>query len=733
MTHQEVQNRSEVIFRFLSQKRLKNAFEALVQLMYEHGLLQYEERLERLQTTYKYMLRYAVESAHDPEREKIYKQLFADTYRVCDEIQQNLLDKYSSHLPYSLGRPQTELFSEKIQGLLSAKTQYEAMRSSGEQNVAISIKTDYLNRLSEVFAVLWGTHFYTDQFVLDIQAIVNDNKLKDYELSLLSSAITLSLWRSFDEGKFAVLFALSTAASDLVRQRAFVGILIAVYIYSERLPYFSAISSRFTILSEEREFIKSLESIIIQFIRSKESEKIAKRFSEEIIPEMAKIAPYMQEKFKSQREDEEHKGDEDDKNPDWQEILDEVPGLSDKMKEISEMQMEGADVFLSTFSMLKTFPFFAGIHNWLVPFSLDYPELSEETKKDENQRFVQAMRQSHFLCNSDKYSFLLSIEQLPATQKQQMASAMNEEIEGMKEIEKEQTALNKNWKTEFISNQYIQDLYRFFNLHPRKTDFDNIFQQRLDFHNKKSIACLIEDDGIWRNVAEYYFSKNHFNEATELYDKLLEKEAGDVEMLQKRGYCAQKMSKFQMALDFYLKADLVESNNSWTVKKIAFCYRALGDNKNALAHYLQAIDLQPKNKALQLSAGHCYLSLGQYDDALNTYFKIEMESSKPQKAWRPIAWCLFISGKLERAQAYYSKIMKHQPTPHDYVNAGHAALASHNNAQALDYYKDAVTNLEGGIEQFLSIFNEDKAHLLNYGIEESDLPIFLDSLRYRLE
>ncbi len=729
MTHKNIQARCEIIYRFLNQKQLKNAFDALIQLLYENNLLAYQDHIDQLQTTYKYMLQYTVESANDPERQKIYNKLFVDTYQLCGEMEQELLSKYSSQMPYSLVSAQSNKLSKGIQALAAIGAQYEMVKLSEQTAIPYDIKMNYQQRMSELFMVFWTTHFYTKEFVSETQEIVKNNTLKDYEMSLLASAATLSLWRNFDSLKFDVLFELANSPSDMVKQRAYVGILIAIYIYSDRLTFFSSILARFTILAENKAFIKSIENIIIQFIRSKESEKIAKRFSEEIIPEMAKLTPQMRDKLNFSKPDSE----EEEKNPDWQEILDEVPGLSDKMKEISDMQMEGADVFLSTFSMLKTFPFFHNIHNWLVPFTADYPEVNEEANKSDSKAFISAIGQSRFLCNSDKYSFLLSMQQIPEAQKQQMSAAVGADFEGMKEIEKDETSLNKSRQSEFISNQYVQDLYRLFNLHPRKGDFENIFKMRLDFHNKNAIASLIEDQKVWYNVAEYYFSKNYFDQAAELYDTLLKKDQANVEMLQKRGFCAQKKGDYQSALSYYQKADLIESNNSWTVKKIAYCYRAMEDAEKALSYYQQAIVLQPKNLALQISAGHCQLSLKRYEDALNSYFRIEMESSKPQKVWRPIAWTSFISNKPDQAKRYYAKILDNSPTPHDYINAGHAELATGNKKIALELYKSAVNGFDGDLNRFLKIFAEDKEYLISYGVEENDMPILLDSLRYALE
>src|SRR6056297_1969714 len=58
----------------------------------------------------------------------------------------------------------------------------------------------------------------------------------------------------------------------------------------------------------------------------------------------------------------------EDKNPEWERVFQDTPGLYDKMEEFSNLQMEGSDVFLSAFAMLKRFPFFNEINNWFLPF-----------------------------------------------------------------------------------------------------------------------------------------------------------------------------------------------------------------------------------------------------------------------------------------------------------------------------------------------------------------------------
>lgn len=50
--------------------------------------------------------------------------------------------------------------------------------------------------------------------------------------------------------------------------------------------------------------------------------------------------------------------DEDGLNPDWQDVFDDM-GLTDKMQEFSELQLDGVDVYAATFAKLKSYPFLA--------------------------------------------------------------------------------------------------------------------------------------------------------------------------------------------------------------------------------------------------------------------------------------------------------------------------------------------------------------------------------------
>jgi tetratricopeptide (TPR) repeat protein len=448
---------------------------------------------------------------------------------------------------------------------------------------------------------------------------------------------------------------------------------------------------------------------------------------------MMKISPNLRNKLSLEGLLSEGMGD--DKNPGWQEIFKESPGLMGKMEELTEMQLEGADVFMSSFSMLKQFPFFSEFINWFIPFTHDHPDLMKiaaNMETDEYNRFLEMIMKSPMLCNSDKYSFCFSLQNISADYKQFVSETLKAEFDQMEEIEKDKSFLDGNHNAEIISNQYIRDIYRFFKLYPQRQGFEDIFMWKFDFHNKYAFAGILEEDKkILRNIAEYYFAKNYFPEAADLYQLLLQ-EKDDPEILQKLAFCYQKQGDYKTALDYYLKADLFDQNKAWNLKKIALCYRNLKDPAKALEYYRQAEFLEPENLAIHVSIGQCYTELNQYDEALKTYFKVEYLSPGNNKIWRPIGWCSFLIGKLDQAAKYYSQLIQENPNKYDLMNMGHVQWCLGNRQAALDFYKRSINSVDNSEKEFMEAFHEDLPELLKQGVDPDDVPIMLDQLRYSL-
>jgi tetratricopeptide (TPR) repeat protein len=314
-----------------------------------------------------------------------------------------------------------------------------------------------------------------------------------------------------------------------------------------------------------------------------------------------------------------------------------------------------------------------------------------------------------------------------------MTQAMKAEMEQIKELRDDEELLDRGLKAEFISNQYIQDLYRFYKLFPRKEDFEDIFNWRFDFHNKLALGDILKEDRkVLRNIAEYYFAKDHFEEAAGIFRYLLEQETSG-ELYQKIGWCHEKTGDFESALEAYRKTELYEVNQLWNLKKIALCYRNLKMPVMALEYYQAAEKIDPENLGIQINIGNCLLELVKYEEALKCYFRVEYLAPGNKKVWRPIAWCSFLIGKREQAEKYFLKLMDDEPNKHDYINMGHVQWSLGNRKAALAYYKKSISKIGFSETEFLEVFEEDITHLLNQGVDNDDIPIMLDQLRYFLE
>ncbi len=741
MTEIELKIKYQEICRNLADRKLKPAFDLLDKLLEENELMLYFEEWRTLEQTYRFMLKYTIEGTPDPERQKIYSKLIVSVYALADKIYEAVLTKKSPSVEYEKKRlfhPNRITDFDALLGELEEfYLQKELVSLVNDAKIGSSTKLidakDHQKKMVSLFYQIWLSDKLNNSEIHFLKHFLSSDLIAvPYRLFIIS-ALTLGLQRYFDENKFVLLFDSVNSVHAGQAQRALVGVLINLYKYDSRIQNYPEITNRLKLAGEEPAFKKNVELIIIQFIRSRETEKIEKMIKDEIIPEMIKISPILKDKMNLESLMEDSLGD--DKNPEWEEIFKDSPGLINKMEEFSEMQMEGADVFMGSFSMLKMFPFFNEISNWFIPFFPENPELlNVANNADEtSQRFIEAINSAPILCDSDKYSFCLSISNLPAENREFMAEGMNAEMAQFNELQDDEELTDPGKKLGFISNQVIQDLYRFYKVHPRKDDFEDIFKWRFDFHNKNILGNLLkEDEKILRNIAEYYFLKNHFAEASEIFKLLIGKEKNG-ELYQKLGFCYQKSGDYKSALEAYKKAELYGVNKLWNSKKMALCYRNLRQPGKALEYYLEAEKLDSENLSVQLNIGHCYLEMELFEEALKCYFKVEYLAPGNKKVWRPIGWCSFVTGKKEQAEKYFGKLIADEPNKHDLMNAGHVQWSMGNRKTALEFYKKSIDQPDFTETGFFEAFDEDLNHLLRQGVDKEDVPIMLDQLRYFVE
>ncbi len=735
MNSRDIISLKKDILQNLSKRQLKDAFELLMKLVVNTQDWKISETLSELETNYKFMLHYLFEGVEDPERENVYRNLLRSLYELTDDSADELLKLESPNIFFeklrtnALRSDSITDYHSQLKDIIDSIALVDLLENREEKTSRkreLSVKRERIG--SDMFYAVYVSPRAEDKDLKDYLSFISNIDLPVRENNIFLSAITLSLFHRFDAKKIQVLMQAVTSDNIQLRARAIVGLVVMMQMYDVRWPLYPELQTQLDALSEKPDFRKSVLRTIIQLIRSRETEQITKKIKEEILPEMMKFNNLAGRKLNM---DELMGGDSDfsEKNPEWQKELEES-GLGKKLQEYSNLQMEGADVFHSTFSSLKHFPFFSEISNWFLPFDPSYSEFSILFPENNTSDLLKAaVVDSGHMCNSDKYSFCFSLLQIPAAQREMMLGRMGAESEEIKQLQKEAQEMNPTADEEVASNQYIQDLYRFFKLNPYKNNFYDIFKLSLNFYDKKSIAPLISDIDSMKKIALYCFEKNNFSEALDIFNRLIAIDDQSEDIWQKIGYCRQMLNNLDGALEAYLQADLLKPNNSWIIKRIAQLYRTQKKPDLSLDYYKKAAKLTPDNINIELNIGHCYLELNDYEQALNTYFKVELLDSKGTKAQRPIAWTAFLMKKYDTALKYYKQILSGKPNVHDYLNAGHVELCIGNKKEAIEHYKNALYQ-DNDFELFQMLFDADKATLVDHGVNEQLFPFLFDQVKY---
>ncbi|MBN2482486.1 MAG: tetratricopeptide repeat protein, partial [Bacteroidales bacterium] len=563
-----------------------------------------------------------------------------------------------------------------------------------------------------------------------LDKISKPGNLKWYDKSMLVSALTLSLIRHFDISKINLLFAFYEAGENQIWQKALTGLVLALAYYDNRIDYYPEVLQRLKATQGSPKSGKSVEFVIIQFIKARETEKITQKIRQEIIPEMIKIKSKLEEKLDLENLLSSSKLEQ--KNPEWETFFKESPDVYNKLEEFSNLQMEGADVFLGAFAMLKQFEFFREISNWFLPFYKENEYISSVFEDGgegfDLQQLAQGIERSSFLCNSDKYSFCLNVKQMPSFQKSTVMELFNMELKAMNELSLDDELIHSASRDKTIITQYFQDLYRFYKLHPLRSEFDDVFKLSISLYDTRFFKLWINDINILRNIGEFLFEKDYYQDALQVFSQIVEK-LQDYELFEKMAYCHQQLGDFAHALNYYHKAELYGRNKLWLLNRIAFCYRKKGEYENAVKYYLEAEKLEPENLEVQAFLGQTYMEMEDYEEALKYYFKVEYLQPDNFKVYRPISWCSFMLNKFEIARKYLAKSIQRNASKHDYMNMGHIFWCEDRKQEAIEYYILSLRTSNRDFEWFSKVLLDDSRYLTTKGVQQFDIALMIDYIK----
>ena len=735
MDYQEIINKHSHISQQIINNQILTAIDLLFDFASQTKRQYHHNKIEKLKETYLNILNHSFSGIDDPERDNIYNYVQRTLFELVDSIKECVLTESSDLRIYKLKwslEKNSDLQSDEASSLISNLTfdnELDKILKANKIDTANSTESEIVSRqdsLKELFNFLWLTDHYKEIENKALETICYSKKIPWHDKSLIVSAIILSLIRVFDINKFKALLKFYTVKENQVWQRALVGIVFGIFKYDKRIILYQDLEKDLKKLSKSEEIDKEIESIIIQIFKSKDTEKITKKWEEEILPEMMKMRPKIEENLDLENIVQDKFLE--DKNPDWEKVFEDSPDLFDKLQDFSKMQIEGSDVFMSAFSKLKNFPFFNEFSNWFSPFykENEYINLIFEREETNLKPFVEQLEKSFHMCNSDKYSFCLNLQMIPESHKSMMMEMFNEEMKSMEEIANDDNLFNSFAATKSIITQYLQDLYRFFKLHPYKNEFSDIFKWEFDIQNTSIFNKIITNKQVTRNIAEFFLENQHFAQAVELFSFIEQSEESNTELFEKIGYCYQRIGDYKNALSYYKKAELLESNKVWITKKLALCHRYLDNHKEALEYYQEAEKQEPENLYIQAYIGHTLMRLEKYEEALKYYFKVEYLDPTNNKVQRPIAWVSIVLGKFETAIKYYLRIPTEDISAKDYIQIAIAYWCMNDLINTKEYFSKALAKLNNNFSEFSKFFDEDTYILLDKKVSYLDISLMKD-------
>lgn len=727
MTYTEIQKKHQKIIHAILHGELLDGITLLEKLLNSlHNSLLFDQ-IRALKMTYKNMLTYTFKYSNDPEREKIYTNLQRSLLELSDKIKEGYL--FSRELTNSY---HSQCLNNEIKFLKDLNTdelleQYSQVPDT-ELNPQSSITNQKNIRQNKFFRLFWLNESYSDTTDQVLRSILDFESEHWQPKAQLISAVTLSVLRHFDSKIVNLLYDTYLENNNpQISQRALIGFVLALMKHENRLLYHPDIIQRIKAVPDNKKFQEDILTVLIQFSKAQDTEAITRKIREEIMPEVMKIRSELEDKLNL--DDLLSKEMTEEKNPEWKNVFKDSPDVYDKLEEFSKMQTEGIDVFMGAFALLKQFPFFKEISNWFLPFDREQYEVVEiiESLKDsfDSFEFAEALDESSILCNSDKYSFILNLAFIPEQQRKNMLELFKMELKSMNEVTEDEFKLDGKQRIRVITTQYMQDLYRFFKLYTYKNEFEDIFEHRFNVLDSPFLNQVFDDWRSLEKLAEFFFSRDKYQDALPIFINLNSRKQS-FELLEKIGFCYQKLAQYSKAIDHYKQAELYDTNKIWLIKKLGFCYRKTGQFELAIKNYKKLEANNPDDLEVLTYLGNLYLDMKNYDMALKFYFKVEYLKPDNIKIQRPIAWCSFMQGHGDQAINYFRKVAVHTDDKNDFLNLAHAQWCFGDLSESLEDYKKAYKLSGNNKEWFRNAMRNDSKYLEKFGIESINIRLVID-------
>lgn len=711
----------------LMDKRLDLAIEVLEQLYVQRPTLIGHSELEAVKNDYQLMVDYMERGFTDDKRASLYLSLLQRLYRVAADLEiswrcKNVIVyvdafRISDHLntSHDFIRSVLESFVSDV-AMLSLLPEAERTEKAKDLYDRHQV---FVNRL---FNTLWTSCQWSDDDCAFYAGLMLSPMVDVVDQQLLVSAVTLGAMNQFDINKFKALTTVYQQSTDeRVRQRALVGWVLSVFEGMDIFPEQDKIIRK---LCENKDTIRELYTLQIQFFYSQDTEKDNEKLQRDIMPYLVDGSNITIGRLGIVEKEEDSlenilNQDAEDKR---------MEQMEEKVRKMMEMQKQGFDIYFGGFRQMKRFPFFNDLANWFTPFYIDHPALRTTIERIGQPNILETITNQGNFCESDKYSLAFAMEsiinQIPGNIKEMMGSEGAFAPMG--------TTLDKSNPT-YICRAYIQDLYRFFRLYRSSNELINPF---IDNHKSSFVAdtfFFVYKSFIGTGLDEYKMRLALYLYKHKNMDKLVELmstfhvEDANYNILM--GYINLYFGKPDVAYQIFNMVLQEDTENQWALKGMARAAMDCEDYDTAEHTYSQLLRLEPDNINYAVKRCVTLLKTERYAEAREELFRLDYQYPDNMNVKRVFAWTMLLDKSLDKASQLYDLILSDAPMAEDYLNSGYCWWAKGNIGQAKNSFQAWITMTKGNKDRLLEEIRNDQKVLDLYGITEIDCLLMVNLIK----
>lgn len=676
----------------LDERHLGEALELLQELANALGDWKLLDEVADVNSAYGLLLYYMEQGNNDPAREQQHTNFIATCYNIAEKAAQTerALVTGTSARMRSISEILKDMENLELKNITSEPCEEDANK--------------HVELYTELFNASYDSFLWNDEAAAQAQEVIDSALIAENDKALMTSGLFINCLQAFDSRKI-IFFAdnYSTATSSMLRIRMLVAVAFTLYTYRNRLFAYPAITSKLKDLCNNPRFTTDMQNLQKLIIESLSTHEVDRKMREEIIPAMLKSHNFNPEKFGINSLEE-----ISESNPEWK-------NFEQQVGKLAELEAAGADIYYSTFSTLKRYPFFNNAANWLYPFEENHPGIPKQIRKTGLKGIANALLKSDVLCDSDKYSFCMLTTQMTDVQ-------VNMIISQLPEMGGYDTAIAQT--SESTCRNYLRNLFRFFYLYSGKSKPANPFETDMSLLDCNELAEAFKDKTEINKISAYAIKKGKYDMAISFLLLSETKGFADSEVYQELGFCYQKKKSYFDAIAAYEKANALSGDSKWTLQHLAQTNRIVGNYKDALNYYRLLETAKGEDAKIAFRCGECLVHLESYDDAMHEFFKAEYLNPDMTAATRAIAWCSILTDDIKQARKYYDKLLLKEEQGEDLLNAGHAAWIDGDTKAAVELYSRAYAELKR--EEFLKRMQSDKEILKTHGISNYDITFMSD-------